>query len=78
MTKMKLYTHEEMLDRVLGKSGTPERNEYETQMNSFLMGEAIKKARLSKHLTQEQLGEMMGVKRAQVSRIEKGHNLTFS
>lgn len=43
MTKMKLYTHEEMLDRVLGKSGTPERNEYETQMNSFLMGEAIKK-----------------------------------
>lgn len=74
---MKLYTHEEMLDRVLGK-GTPERNEYETQMNSFLMGEAIKKARQSKHLTQEQLGEMMGVKRAQVSRIEKGHNLTFS
>lgn len=78
MEKMKLYTHEEMLDRVLGKNGTPERNEYEAQMNSFLMGEAIKKARLSKHLTQEQLGEMMGVKRAQVSRIEKGHNLTFS
>lgn len=77
MAGMKLYTHEEMLDRVLGK-GTPERNEYETQMNSFLMGEAIKKARQSKHLTQEQLGEMMGVKRAQVSRIEKGHNLTFS
>lgn len=78
MAKIKLYSHEEMLERVLGENGTPERMEYEANMNSFLMGEAIKKARMSKHLTQEQLGEMMGVKRAQVSRIEKGHNLTFS
>lgn len=29
-----------------------------------------------KNLTQEQLGELMGVQRAQVSRIENGHNLT--
>ena len=78
MANMKIYTHEEMLDRVLGVKGTPERDSYETEMNSFLMGEAIKKARISKNLTQEELGEMMGVKRAQVSRIERGHNLTFS
>lgn len=76
--KMKLYTHEEMLDRVLGEKGNPERDNYEARINSFLMGEAIKKARISKNLTQEQLGEMIGVKRAQVSRIEKGHNLTFA
>lgn len=78
MANMKIYTHEEMLDRVLGVKGTPERDSYETEMNSFLMGEAIKKARISKNLTQEELGAMMGVKRAQVSRIEKGRNLTFS
>lgn len=77
MEKLKLYTHEEMLDKALGKKGTPVRNDYEAEINSFLMGEAIKKARLSRHLTQEQLGELIGVKRAQVSRIEKGHNLTF-
>lgn len=75
---MKFYTEEEALDKVLGAKGTPERDSYEMEMNSFLMGEAIKKARLAKNLTQEQLGEMIGVKRAQVSRIEKGHNLTFT
>ncbi|MDE6879665.1 MAG: helix-turn-helix domain-containing protein [Odoribacter sp.] len=78
MDKIKLYTHEEMLDRVLSEKGTSERDSYESRMNSFLMGEAIKKARLSKNLTQEQLGNMIGVKRAQVSRIEKGNNLTFA
>ena len=62
----------------LGEKGTSARDDYEAEMNSFLMGEAIRKARLSKHLTQEQLGDMIGVKRAQVSRIEKGHNLTFA
>ena len=45
MTQEKLYTHEEMLDRVLGKQGTAARNQYEADINSFLMGEAIKKAR---------------------------------
>ncbi len=78
MATMKFYTEEEALNQVLGEKGTPVRDDYEAEINSFLMGEAIRKARLSKHLTQEQLGEMIGVKRAQVSRIEKGHNLTFA
>lgn len=78
MADMKLYSHEEMLDEVLGKKGTPLRNQYEEDMNSYLMGEAIKKARQSKNLTQEQLGELIGVKRAQVSRMESGENLTFN
>ena len=78
MATMKFYTEEEALDKVLGEKGTSIRDGYEAEMNSFLMGEAIRTARLSKHLTQEQLGDMIGVKRAQVSRIEKGHNLTFA
>ena len=75
---MNLYTHEEMLDKALGKPGTTARNQYESDINSFRMGEAIRKARLSKNLTQEQLGGMMGVRRAQVSRIESGRNLTIA
>ncbi|MCD8309913.1 MAG: helix-turn-helix domain-containing protein [Prevotellaceae bacterium] len=74
---MKIYSHEEMLDRVLGID-TPARQRYEENKKAFLMGEAIKEARLSKHLTQEQLGELIGVKRSQVSKIENGHNLTFT
>ncbi len=78
MTQMKFYTEEEALNEVLGEKGKPLRNDYEVKMQSFLMGETIKKARLSKNLTQEQLGELLGVKRAQVSRIEKGQNLTLA
>lgn len=43
---------------------------------TLLIGEAIKQARKEKNLTQEQLGVLMGVQRSQVSRIERGHNLT--
>lgn len=75
---MKLYTQEEMLDDVLGVKGTPRRDEYEAKVDAFLIGEAIKKARESRNLTQEQLGELVGVKKAQISRIEKGTNLTLS
>ncbi len=75
---MELYSHEEMLDSVLGKKGMPRRDKYESDINAFAMGEAIKETRLSKKLTQDQLGELIGVKRSQVSKIEKGKNLTFS
>lgn len=74
---MKYYTEGEALDKVLGEKGTPLRNQYEADMNAFLIGEAIKKARQSKNLTQEELGAMIGVKKSQVSRIEKGSNITF-
>ena len=75
---MKSYTFAESLDRALGKPGEPLRDEYEHEMKSFLMGDTIRKARQAKALTQEQLGELMGVKRSQVCRIEKGQNLSFS
>lgn len=74
---MKLYTHDEMLDRVVGAKGTARRDALETELQSYLIGEAIKRARKEKNLTQEQLGTLMGVQRAQVSRIESGHNLTI-
>ena len=76
MEKMRLYTHDEMLDRVVGKIGSPRRDAMEAELQSYLIGEAIKQARKEKKLTQSQLGELMGVQRAQISRIERGHNLT--
>lgn len=76
MEKLKLYTHDEMLDRIVGERGTLRRDTMEAELQSYLIGEAIKQARKEKNLTQEQLGELMGVRRAQVSRIENGHNLT--
>ena len=77
MNKTKLYTQEEMLDKVLGEKGKPLRDKYEADINSYIMGETIKKARKAKNLSQEQLGKLMGVTRSQVCRIENGRNLSF-
>lgn len=74
---MKFYTEEQALDMVIGAKGTEARNEYDAQMDSFLIGEAIRQARQSKNLTQEQLGELIGVKKAQICKIENGGNITF-
>lgn len=77
-----LYSFDEILDEDLGKVGTPERDafeaEVEAEVHAHHIGEAIRRARKEKDLTQEQLGELMGVRRAQVSKIESGKNLNFS
>lgn len=78
---MKLYSLEEVKDKVLGKIGTPVRDEHERRveaaLHAYRLGEAIKKARIEQNLTQEELGERIGVKRAQVSRLEKGYSISI-
>ena len=78
MEKMKVYTQEEALDLTLGKKGTPERDAYDAKVEDYLVGLAIRKARESKNLTQEQLGERIGVQRARICSIEKCVNLRLS
>lgn len=79
MAAMKLTPLSEIVDEVWGKKGTPERDRMENQLkeelNSYFIGEAIKKARQAQNLTQEQLGERIGVQRAQISRLEKGKSI---
>ena len=71
---MKVYTLEEMEDRHIGKKGTPERDRYEQELSEELhayhLGEAIKEARLSRNMTQEQLGEKIGVSKSAVAKWE--------
>ena len=79
---MKLYSFDEILDEDLGKVGTPDRDAFEAEVaaeiHAYHIGEAIKQARKENNLTQQQLGELMGVQRAQISKIESGKNLNFS
>lgn len=67
---MKTYSLEEMTDRHIGKKGTIKRDEFENELRLDLLGYAIKQARKERNLTQEQLGELVGVKKAQISKIE--------
>lgn len=67
---MKTRSLEEVKDTYLGKRGTEKRERYEQELRMDLLGEAIKKARKERNLTQEQLGRMVGVQKAQISKIE--------
>lgn len=78
MKKLKVYSQAEVLDKTLGKPGTTERDEYEAEVNDYLVGLAIRRAREAKNMTQEELGERIGVQRARICSIEKGTNLRLS
>lgn len=67
---MKTITLEELKDKSLGKVGTPERDKYEQELRVELLAEKIKQLRKNRNLTQEQLGVLVGVQRAQISKLE--------
>ncbi len=67
---MKTYSLEELTDKYIGKTETKKRAEFENELRLDLLGQAIKKARQERNLTQEELGQLVGVKKAQISKIE--------
>ena len=67
---MKTYSLEELTDKHIGKKGTKKRDDFENELRLDLLGQTIKQVRLERNLTQEQLGELVGVKKAQISKIE--------
>ncbi|PIX14895.1 MAG: transcriptional regulator, partial [Flavobacteriaceae bacterium CG_4_8_14_3_um_filter_31_8] len=67
---MKTFTLEELTDNYIGKKGTEKREEFDNELRLDLIGYEIKKARKERNLTQQQLGELVGVKKAQISKIE--------
>ena len=69
-SKMKTYSLDEITDLHIGKRGTPRREAFETELRLDLIGEAIRKARKERKLTQEQLGDLVGVKKSQISKLE--------
>ena len=71
---MKTYTLDEVQDKLIGKIGTPERDIFEYELQIDLIGKAIKQTRQERNLTQEELGKLIGVQKAQISRIENNTN----
>lgn len=73
-TQMKSYTLAEMKDKYIGEIGTKARDEYEYELSMELLGRMIKSARQERKLTQEQLGKLVGVQKAQISKLESSSN----
>lgn len=59
-----------MMNKHIGKRGTRRREIFENELKIELLGIAIKKARQEKNMTQEKLGNIVGVQKAQISKIE--------
>ena len=68
--KFKTVSLETMIDKHIGKRGSEKREAFENELRIDLLGQAIKQARLERHMTQEQLGALVGVQKAQISKIE--------
>jgi DNA-binding XRE family transcriptional regulator len=77
--KTKTYTLEELTNRYIGKKGTSRRDKFEFDLKLDILGDMIKKARKKQNLSQEQLGKLVGVQKAQISKIEtNAKDLRFS
>ncbi len=67
---MKTVSLDELIDKHVGKRGSEARETFENELRIELLGQAIRQARRERKLTQEQLGELVGVQKAQISKIE--------
>lgn len=67
---LKTVSLEEVTEKYIGKKGTVEREAFEYELRLDLLGEAIKQARKERNLTQKELGKLVGVQKAQISKIE--------
>jgi len=68
--KMRLYSLDEIKDEFIGKKGTDKRDIYEQELQLEALGDIIKQVRTERNLTQEQLGKLLGVQKAQISKLE--------
>ncbi|WP_031527863.1 helix-turn-helix domain-containing protein [Dyadobacter crusticola] len=67
---MRTFTLDEVQDELIGKIGTPARDRFEYNLQIDLVGKAIRDTRLERQLTQEELGKLVGVQKAQISKLE--------
>ena len=67
---LKIHILEELTDKHIGQRGMPQREAFENELRLDLLGDAIREARRARHLTQEELGQLVGVQKAQISKLE--------
>jgi len=75
-TPIKSYSLAEMKDKYIGKVGTKVRDQFEYELSMDVLGRMIKTARQERNLTQEQLGKLIGVQKAQISKLENNSTNT--
>ena len=72
--RLRAKSLDELINIHIGEEGTDKREAFEEELRLDILGQTIKKIREEKHLTQSQLGVLVGVKKAQISKIENNLN----
>lgn len=68
---LRILTLDDLKDRDIGPVGTSDRDQYEFELRLDLLGEMIRSVRKERRLTQTQLGELIGVQKSQISKLER-------
>ena len=66
---LQLIAFNDVEDELFGTPGTPERTEYEDRVTLELLPQSIRAYRLRNHLTQDELGQRLGVQKSQISKL---------
>lgn len=64
----------EFIDQTVGEPGSTKRTQFESELKMEVFQQLIKAARKKRNLSQDELGELIGVKKAQISKLEKGYD----
>ncbi|MDF1546758.1 MAG: helix-turn-helix transcriptional regulator [Bacteroidales bacterium] len=77
--EIKFKSFDKIKDKYIGEIGTQKRDLYEFELKLDVLGEIIRQTRKERNLTQEQLGELIGVKKSEISKLERNaRNMTIS
>lgn len=68
--ELEMFSFDQIKDEFIGEVGTEKRSLYEQELQIEILGDLIKKVRLERNMTQEELGKLIGVQRAQISKLE--------
>jgi DNA-binding XRE family transcriptional regulator len=69
-TDKRITFFDDHLDEQYGKKGTPTRQKFEEEYETFRIGVLIQEARKKQKLTQQELAEKVGTTKSYISRIE--------
>jgi HTH-type transcriptional regulator / antitoxin HipB len=76
MKTNKYKTLEQLEDKYYGAKGSHSRSQYEYELEMEIISVKLRQLRREKNLTQAKLGKMVGVQKAQISKLERSANNT--
>jgi HTH-type transcriptional regulator/antitoxin HipB len=68
--ELEMFTFDQIKNEFIGETGSVKRTLYEQELQMEIIGDLIKKIRLERNMTQDELGKLIGVQRAQISKLE--------